>query len=242
MEKNKLFCIPYAGGSSIVYNSWQKFFDINFDLSLIELSGRGERHKSAFYQTFDEAVADVFKNIKNGINTTPYALLGHNMGGLIAYELYFKIKEAGLPLPFHIFLSGLRPPHLKSKNISNLPEPEFIKEIIKTGTYLKKILNNNVLADIFLPVLKADYKAFETYTFNNSREKLNCPITVFTGENDCINRDEILQLADYTNSDFNVHTFSEENFFINREQSCQKIIALINSYFKKNELKLFSAN
>ena len=46
MKKKNLFCIPYAGGSSIIYNSWHKFLDINFELFPVELAGRGKRYKT----------------------------------------------------------------------------------------------------------------------------------------------------------------------------------------------------
>lgn len=158
----------------------------------------------------------------------PYALFGHSMGGLIAYELYFKFIESGYNPPSHIFLSAIKPPHLKSKNISNLPDEQFKEEIMSYSPVQEKILKNQVLSDIFLPILKADFKVFENYTFSKSRKKLNCPVTVFFAENDNISYEEIYQWNNYTISGFDIHTFHDDHFFINKEKNSNRIIELIN--------------
>ncbi|MEK7434763.1 MAG: thioesterase domain-containing protein [Cyanobacteriota bacterium] len=233
MKKKNLFCIPYAGGSSIIYNSWHKFLDINFELFPVELAGRGKRYKTPLYLTFDQAVNDIFTIIEEQITNLPYAIFGHSMGGLIAYELYFKIIEEGYNPPSHIFLSAIKPPHLKNKNISDLSDEKFKEEIMNFSNIQKKILKNQVLSDILLPILKADFKVFENYSFNNSRNKLDCPITVFFAENDLITDEEILQWSDYTNLNFNMYNFSDDHFFINKEENSNRIIELINSNMLK---------
>lgn len=93
MTKIKLFCLPYAGGSSVIFNSWKQYIDPSIELVPIELAGRGKRINEPLYNGVNDAVEDVFGLIKNKITDTPYALFGHSMGGMISYELAQKIKR-----------------------------------------------------------------------------------------------------------------------------------------------------
>src|SRR6185369_7818116 len=111
MSKIKLFCLPYAGGSSMVFHKWKKYLNSEIELRAIELAGRGRRIHESMYQDRAEAVEDVFQLIKDEIRQSPYALLGHSMGSLIAYEVAQKIRANKLPEPLHVFFSGSSAPH-----------------------------------------------------------------------------------------------------------------------------------
>lgn len=39
----KLFCFPFAGGSSIVFRKWQEKFPKEIEVIAVELPGRGRR-------------------------------------------------------------------------------------------------------------------------------------------------------------------------------------------------------
>ncbi len=38
-----LFCLPYAGGSEVIYYKWKKYLNPSIQLEAIELKGRGKR-------------------------------------------------------------------------------------------------------------------------------------------------------------------------------------------------------
>lgn len=82
MKQIKLFTIPYAGGSSVVFQEWKKYFDNEIELIPIELAGRGKRFNNPLYNTLEEAVDDVLKQIQSClVPGDDYALFGHSMGG-----------------------------------------------------------------------------------------------------------------------------------------------------------------
>ena len=103
MNRIRLFCFPYAGGSSEIFLRWKKYLDQNIELNPIELSGRGHRCNELFYDDFESVIEDVYKIIKYSLSDVPYAFLGHSMGSLIAYELCYKLIEFGDEPPIHIF-------------------------------------------------------------------------------------------------------------------------------------------
>ena len=91
MKKIKLFCFPYAGGSAAAYNKWRQYLDKHIELRPVELAGRGRRIYDPLYQSIEEAVDDVYQLISPELAKGPYAFFGHSMGGIIAYELAYKI-------------------------------------------------------------------------------------------------------------------------------------------------------
>ena len=82
-----LFCLPYAGGSEVAYYKWKKYLHPSIELIPIELKGRGKRFNEIFYESLEEAVDDIFENIKDKIINNDYAIYGHSMGSLLSYEL-----------------------------------------------------------------------------------------------------------------------------------------------------------
>ena len=143
MSGIKLFCLPYAGSSAMLYMKWKKLFEPWIELSPVECAGRGKRFSAPLYQTFEEAVDDVFPLISKEIDETPYAIFGHSLGGLIAYELCHKLSELSYPNPQHVFFSGIQAPqHVneKGKSIHQLMEAEFKTEILKLEGTPKKFL------------------------------------------------------------------------------------------------------
>src|ERR1700738_4611092 len=107
-----LFCLPYAGGSEVIYYKWKKYLHPSIQLIPIQLKGRGKRFSEIFYENIEEAVDDIFENVKDKIVDDDYAIYGHSMGSLLAYELYYKISKLNLKKPKHIFFSGYKAPSI----------------------------------------------------------------------------------------------------------------------------------
>jgi surfactin synthase thioesterase subunit len=112
MKKIRLFCLPYAGGSSMVYSKWKDDLDRCIHLRPLELAGRGKRISEPYYQSAEEAAEDVLQMIRFELADLPYAFYGHSMGALFAYLTTQKIRKMRYPGPVHIFFSGRVAPHI----------------------------------------------------------------------------------------------------------------------------------
>lgn len=109
-EQNiKLFCIPGGGASAFVYWKYTKYLNKNIKLCLLELPGRGLRKREEPVNELHAVVDDLYAHLVEELNKTPgcgYMLLGYCYGGILAYELYQKIRREGIQEPFHIFMSA----------------------------------------------------------------------------------------------------------------------------------------
>lgn len=229
MDKIKLFCIPYAGGSAMVYLTWKKHLHNRIELVPVELAGRGRRFSEPLYRSAEEAVEDIFNRISGELESSPYALFGHSMGSLLAYELTRKILASKLQEPLHVFFSGRHPPYApgEKKGLHLLPDEEFIAEFYKLGGINEELLKNKELLDIFVPIIRADYRIVEEHIHKGDIPKLNSNISALNGKNDTfiVNKD-ISRWKECTNKNCRFYEFNDGHFFINSYR--EEVTSVIN--------------
>lgn len=213
----KLFCLPFAGGSKRAYSNWSKSANRSLEIEGIEIKGRGERLGQGFYQDMSEAVDDIYALIKDNIQTEDYALYGHSMGTLLAYELYYKVVAEGQRKPVHIFFSGRQSPIVKNNMYvsSTMPDDEFIAKIIELGGIHEELSQSKELMRFYLPVLKNDIRIMENYEFKEKTKKIKCKISVFQGLEDMIDGKQAITWDDLCDQKTKYYFFTGSHFFIN---------------------------
>lgn len=231
MNKIKLFCFPFAGGSAAVFNRWRTLLDKSVEFIPVELAGRGRRIREPMYNSIEEAVDDVFKIISPQIENTPFSFYGHSMGSVIAFELSYRLRENNLSEPVHLFFSGRGAPHMPDdhkKKYHLMAEDEFKEEMIKLGGTAKEFFEHPELLEVFLPLLRNDLKVNESYVYREKPGKLPCSITILNGEKDeDVTMDEVNEWKIHTGHTCTIHNFPGDHFFINEEPD--KIVDIINN-------------
>lgn len=224
----KLFCVPYAGGSAAVYSTWQKYLSPSIQVYPVELSGRGRRFREKLNNNIQQVVDDIYENIKDEIESTNYALFGHSMGNLIVFELAHKLKEMKHKAPVHIFFSGRSAPDIEREyeGIYKMPDDEFAEEILSLGGTPEEVFKNKTLANIFIPILKADYETIETYEYKEKSNKLGVDITVLYGKQDALNKSSMEEWRNHTSQNCKIYSFDSGHFFINDKK--EEVLNIIN--------------
>ena len=240
MNKINFFCLPYAGGSAVTYSKWKKHLNNNIELRPLELAGRGRRSKELSHRSIESITDDIYNNIRPLLDEGPFAIFGYSMGSLIGFELCHKIREKGHNQPMHFFAASLEAPDLiyQRKPIHGLPNKEFINEIIKMNGTPDEVIKNPELMEYFLPVLKSDFEAFESYKCIEREEKLNTDITTLWGEDDSMPRDHALKWGDLFSGEKHFYKFTGSHFFIN--DHLHRITDIVNKTITgvKNENKI----
>ena len=219
MGEIKLFCLPYAGGSASIYSRWSRLLDRSIKLCPYELPGRANRHKEPYYSSLQKAVDELVQIIETECSDCQYAVWGHSMGSIMAYELICSLQEKGVKLPVHVFFSGRYPPSIKKeeRNLHLLSEGEFEKEAVKLGGIPDNLFKIKPLLKTALQTLRADYKLLETYKPGELKSKFNFDISVFAG-----NEDELAQTEDmscwknYCAGQCNFYYFEGGHFYLHK--------------------------
>ncbi|MEM6613641.1 MAG: alpha/beta fold hydrolase, partial [Cyanobacteria bacterium P01_C01_bin.72] len=161
--KLRLFCLPYAGGSTYIYDRWSDFLPDTVEVCPIELPGRRKRFTETPYDSINVLVSDLATVLLPHLDK-PFALFGHSMGGLVSFELTRLLRRRYYLQPLHLFISACRATQLpRSKPpIHHLDDTAFTQEIMRLGGTPQIVLNNKEMMELILPALKADFKAIET--------------------------------------------------------------------------------
>jgi medium-chain acyl-[acyl-carrier-protein] hydrolase len=215
-----LFCIPHAGSSATIYTKWKQQMNASIQVIPVELSGRGQRFDEPLYQTIEDMVEDIYWSIHDQLNERPYAIFGHSMGSLIAFELGRKIQNMNQSPPLVYFFSGKTPPQTKNHDpkISKLNNEAFIKEILELGGTPSGLFENKTMTDIFLPIIRSDYTAVDHYEFGENIEKLNSDFVVLYGEQDESMKGEVGDWKELTHACCDFIPFSGGHFFIHESE------------------------
>jgi medium-chain acyl-[acyl-carrier-protein] hydrolase len=100
-----LVCVPYAGGSTAIFRSWPKSLP-SIDFYALGLPGREARLAAPPFTALDPLVASAVEALQP-LAERPFALFGHSMGGLIAFETARRLLRNNAAVPVYLFVSGL---------------------------------------------------------------------------------------------------------------------------------------
>ncbi len=216
--RRRLICLPYAGGGVAPFRAWGRSLPDDVELVAAQLPGREARLREPLLDSIAHMVDAVLAEI-DAHSDLPYALFGHSMGAVVAYELTLALEQRGVRPPSRLFVSGRRPPDEPDSRppLHALPEPEFIVELQRRyGAIPAPVLAEPELLSLLLPIVRADIRAVETYMPAPDVAAIACPVTVYGGDQDLHPTPEQLPLWNRATSEpVTVRVFSGEHFYLN---------------------------
>lgn len=219
--ETRIFLFPYVGGGPAVYGKWPAEFGSHIETFIAHYPGRGSRYNEPPIHQAEPLVEEIAQAIQPYLDKS-FAFFGHSFGGLIAYELAKQIQ------PQVLFISGCAAPHLTNPHpqIHHLSDSEFIKVLQERNAVPDEIAGNAEVMELFSPMLRADFEAFENYRPN--KHQLNCPIIAFGGIDDpSVSRERLESWSTHTTAKFRSRYFPGDHFFINASKA--DVIASISS-------------
>ncbi len=222
-----LFCFPYAGGSSIMYDKWQSSFPENVRIIPIEYPGRGSKIKEPLISNF-RTLLDYLENevIKNISGSKTYAFFGHSLGAIIAFELALLLKKRHNYSPVSLYISASSPPHTLPSlfpKVTQMKDEDFIKSIQELNGTPLNLINTVEFTTFFLPILKNDFSLLDGY--QSQSQILDCPITVFGGIQDVkVPLESLNEWRKWTLGQMVVKQMEGDHFFIHQPQEVIKKI------------------
>lgn len=222
----KLFCFAYAGGDGhIFYPLATKLKSSNIEIVPLYYKGRGGRQDEGHYESIMEIAMEAADFIEEQGISGGYALLGHSMGGLVAYECYYELTRRRIELPCEIYFSGSLPPdRLIQNRFVDEDEEGVIDKLKLLGGMDPEILEIPEFKDFFVPIIKNDVKIYEEYVFKEKDENIDVPITILTGSLDEIRGKEVAGWKNHTKTPPKFMELSGNHFFLfNGEQNYKEI-------------------
>jgi medium-chain acyl-[acyl-carrier-protein] hydrolase len=212
-----LVCLPFAGGGPSMFRSWPKLLP-SADLYALGLPGREQRIAEPPFTALEPLVASAVDAIAP-LAGRPFALFGHSMGALVAFETARRLRRENAATPFHLFVSSFRAPHLPDPRppYYDLPRAEFIEELRRLNLDTFDPDKYPELVDLMLPTLRADFRTVQTFAYREE-PPLTCPITAFGGSEDCdVDEWQLMEWKRHTSAAFAIRMLPGGHFFLHTE-------------------------
>ncbi|GAA3275495.1 thioesterase II family protein [Streptomyces labedae] len=181
----RLFVLHHAGGSHVLYRHWPAGLPDTWDVRLLDAPGHG-------FLLDQPQIADaglladfLLRQIEPELNR-PYALFGHSMGALLAYEITRRAVGRGLPRPVWVGVSARPAPQLvvPGRRYHALPGGELRDRLKDLGGTPDSVFDDPGLWDLFEPVIRGDLRLVETWRHTAGAGPLPVALSAYAGAED----------------------------------------------------------
>jgi surfactin synthase thioesterase subunit len=213
----QLFCLPHAGGNSAHFRAWT-WLAPYARVVPTDLPGHGGRLGEPLAQDWEQLAGGLAEAIAAQVDG-PYALFGHSLGSLLAFDISHRLLARGMP-PALLVAAGRNGPGARPAHppVHQLPEGQFIAALHRLGGMPDALLRQPELLQMFLPVLRADMRLAERYR-RPALAPLPVPVMAFAGTEDPMTDDQgVLAWKQETTSTCELVFLPGGHFFLDRPQ------------------------
>ncbi|MFC0186373.1 Surfactin synthase thioesterase subunit [Pseudarcicella hirudinis] len=186
MQKVRLFCLPFVGGSQFSYTPFRPYMPEGIHMISLDLPGHGTLFTEKPLDCLHQIADNLFERIEKYLDE-PYGIFGHSMGSMVSFLLLHRIRESGYPMPVHVFLSGRGGAciHEKERGVHELPTEELLLKLEKMSGKSQNLASSPKALCLYEKVLRADLAALDFFEYEQfAGEKLDVNATILIGTHD----------------------------------------------------------
>jgi surfactin synthase thioesterase subunit len=184
-ESLPLLLFPHAGAGASAYREFSKALSKKFEVIVFQYPGRQDRAAEALLGSLPAIAAGAFAEFSESKHNrgVPIVTFGHSMGAIVAFEFVRLAEASGIGVR-HLNVSAAVAPCRAAAKPSHPTDDEKILNHLAAlqGTDTDVFANRDVMR-LALPVIKADYAAFDAYSCAPDI-KVAAPIHVLAGDQD----------------------------------------------------------
>lgn len=211
----RLFCFAYAAASAQSFLTWNEHVPESIEITGFELPGHGRRLvESKPLSTYQEAAKYIADTLESVLDK-PYALFGHCLGAILAYEATRLLQQRGKLQPVHLFTSGTRGPHLglPIADVDSMNDVELVDHFCNNYGSSPELLKSPNLGPLMLPMVRADAHMTQIYRYS-SGPLVTYGVTAIAGDQDSdVNLQQMEGWRQHTTGKVNTGLYSGDHFF-----------------------------
>ncbi|MFE0812911.1 thioesterase II family protein [Streptomyces sp. NPDC058794] len=180
----RLICFAHAGGSASAYHPLSAALAPEVEVLAVQYPGRHDRRGEALVDDL-HALADLAHQAVLSWTGEPFALFGHSMGAVVAFEVARRMEASASAAPVRLFVSGRRAPSChRPESAHLLSDDDLIGDVASLGGTESAVLEDQEIRRLVLPIIRNDYRAVETYRSVPDARLGRTPVTAFVGDGD----------------------------------------------------------
>ncbi|KZS71862.1 thioesterase [Mycobacterium kansasii] len=180
-----LLVFPHAGSGASAYRDFSKVLSATFAVIVFQYPGRQDRAAEAPLDSLPDIAAGAFAEFSTAQHHrgVPIVVFGHSMGALVAFEFVRIAETSGIDVRHLNVSAAVAPCRVAAKP----PHPKDDEDILDHLAALEgtdtDVFAHRDLMRIALPVIKADYHAFDAYSCAEN-VKIATPVHAMGGDQD----------------------------------------------------------
>lgn len=212
----QLVCFPHAGGSASYFRPLANALAPRVETLAIQYPGRQDRHLEQPAGSVSELADAAFAALRHRLEP-PFVFFGHSLGAVVAFEVALRFEQQTPRGPMRLFASSRRAPSLVREGTVHLRDDDgLVEEMTRLGGTARAVLNDPDMRQLILPVVRADYRAIETYTAPPGA-RLTCPVSVFVGSSDPVtSAADAVAWEAHTTKGTDTQVFDGGHFYLDR--------------------------
>jgi medium-chain acyl-[acyl-carrier-protein] hydrolase len=211
----RLICLPYAGTGASMFNDWDLPEELAAEVWAVQPPGRENRWGEAPLRRVEPVVREIARAVRPLLDR-PFALFGHSMGALLAFELCRELRRSGDPMPVRLMVSAHRAPDLPPwrPEASTLPDPEFLARLDEMAGPSAAVPRDPQVLLLLAPLIRADFELCERYE-HTAGPPLGVPLSCFAAVDDPeVRVDEMVDWRRHTTGECRLHPFRGGHLFL----------------------------
>lgn len=218
MSLPRLFCFPYAGGSSWNFRQLASQLRGRMEVVPIDLPGRGRRRGEPCVDTWPELEAMLAAELQPQLRA-PCAFLGYSFGALVALNVMHRLAADGTPpacLPMALVACALSgPTSIEHPQLLHRMDDRAMFEALRDLCGIPdELLASPELVTLSAPSMRADLRLFETHEPRDV--PLEVPLYAYVGRQDRSVGEASASWRRETSASFHSRAFDGGHMFIHQ--------------------------
>lgn len=229
----RLFAFAHAGASASIYGRFRELLRPGVEIVPVDLPGHGQRIREPLLEDPKLIVESVVEGIASTART-PFALFGHSLGAVIAFEVARVLVLRHELTPVALFASGAEAPCRRGRHRYERfdTDERILAEVRRLGGTPKEVLDDSELLQLTLPILRADFRACAAYEAAESA-RVPCPIHVLVGRDDELAPDAVQAWLVHSEFLCTFDRFDGGHFYV--YQNLEGVTRLIEKYLLRDQ-------
>ncbi|WP_009545082.1 type I polyketide synthase [Crocosphaera subtropica] len=207
----RLFCLHHLGGNASLFQKWSSELEPKVEVVPLQILRKSQNINQTNENQFHLLIEAMEKVLAPYLDK-PFAIYGHSMGAIMAFELAQKLSQTQGKLLQHLFVSSSFSPQkinrvLKENQLS-------LEEILNVSEIPEEIRQDSSMMEEITSIFQVDLQLLKSYVYTKN-SPLNCPISTFGGKGDpLIKQEDLLPWADHTHIGFRFMMFPGNHMFL----------------------------